>query len=227
MRFGKRAKNIKNNAVVNIQYSAEELQKQLDAAKKEILRMSKMLAAAEAELQMWRSGQTVSEENRAALLSAGHGELQSNSEGGEGGVGMAMSEQEREENLRRETELLDMLDDKDEEIRLLQREIEILSKDKVVITTLASENNSLRNKVKELEEQNDEFLAETTEYEVTIEDMARTNQEMHDLAEHVKVDLSKSNRELKNQTEGVAGRRGMSFSLSLSLSLTPLSLSLG
>jgi hypothetical protein len=37
--------------------SAEELQKQLDVAKKEIARMSKLLTAAEAELQLWRSGE--------------------------------------------------------------------------------------------------------------------------------------------------------------------------
>ncbi len=83
------------------------------------------------------------------------------------------SDQERDDILRRETELLDMLDAKvslvtrvatfvfvlfppshflfsftslslhilirqDEEIRSLQRELDILSKDKVVITSLAS-----------------------------------------------------------------------------------------
>ena len=34
---------------------------------------------------------------------------------------------------------------------------------------------------------NSQFLAETTEYEVTIEDMARTNQELHACSEHLKV----------------------------------------
>lgn len=184
LRFGKRAKNIKNNAVVNIQYSAEELQKQLDVAKKEIARMSKLLAAAEAELQLWRSGVSVSEESRIALSNSAGAASEAGAGGDEQAAGgSAMSEQEREEVLRREAELLDMLDDKDEQIRILERELEILSKDKAVITTLAGENNALRTKVKELEEQNDDFLAETTEYEVTIEDMARTNQELNDLAE--------------------------------------------
>jgi hypothetical protein len=32
------------------------LQKQLDAAKKDLKRMAKLLSAAEAELQLWRSG---------------------------------------------------------------------------------------------------------------------------------------------------------------------------
>lgn len=192
LRFGKRAKSIKNCAVVNVQYSAEELQKQLDVAKKEIGRMAKLLAAAEAELQLWRSGQTVSEESRIALTQNAGAEPAAD---GEGATGPGMSDQERDDILRRETELLDMLDAKDEEIRSLQRELDILSKDKVVITSLASENASLRNKVKDLEEQNDDFLAETTEYEVTIEDMARVNQELADRTEAIKKE--------KDDVEGV------------------------
>ena len=45
MRFGQRAKKIQNNAVINVQYSAEELQKQLDLMKKEMNEQSDELRA--------------------------------------------------------------------------------------------------------------------------------------------------------------------------------------
>ncbi len=59
LRFGQRAKKIRNNAHVNVQYSAEELQRQLDAAKKEARKIARTLQAAFAELALWRAGTAV------------------------------------------------------------------------------------------------------------------------------------------------------------------------
>lgn len=118
LRFGQRAKKIKNMAVVNVQYSAEELQKQLDAAKKEIRQLAKRLAAAEAELQIWRSGGTVSEEDRVQLTTPDDAPIAMSLAAGELGGPQplpgqqAVSDKELEEFQRRETELLELLDDK-------------------------------------------------------------------------------------------------------------------
>jgi kinesin family protein 5 len=113
LRFGQRAKKIKNNAVINVQYSAEELQKQLDVMKKEMKKLVKRLAACEKELEVWRSGGTVSEAERVALSSAADAAAVSvDGEPQEEPASSGLSEQEREELLQRETELLDLLDDK-------------------------------------------------------------------------------------------------------------------
>jgi hypothetical protein len=64
LRFGQRAKKIRNNAVVNVQYSAEELEKQLDAAKKEMRKIARRLQAAFGELNIWRCGGHVPEAER-------------------------------------------------------------------------------------------------------------------------------------------------------------------
>lgn len=50
LQFGKRAKKIKNFAKVNVQYSAEELQRQLDEAKREIAKLVSRLSDYEEEL---------------------------------------------------------------------------------------------------------------------------------------------------------------------------------
>jgi kinesin family protein 5 len=151
LRFGQRAKKIQNNAVINVQYSAEELQKQLAVAKKEIQKLAQRLGIAEKELQIWRSGGSVSEEDRVTL-SADEVKEKAQAEAEPAIVHESgLSEEEREELLRRETELLDLLDDKDEHIRQLEREIEVLGQDKITITKLAAESANQRAKIMELE----------------------------------------------------------------------------
>eukprot|EP00053_Salpingoeca_punica_P009452 m.84665 g.84665 ORF g.84665 m.84665 type:complete len:962 (+) comp15031_c0_seq2:203-3088(+) len=208
LRFGQRAKKIKNNAVVNQQYSAEELQKQLDAAKKEIKLLTKKVLAYEAELQIWRSGGTVSEADRAAFSNSSAEKLESGERVGSDGDGpgpasSGMSDEERSEMMRRETELLDLLDDKEEHIHQLEREVELLSQDKVTFTKLASENASQRAKIKDLEDRIDEVLAENTEYEVNIEDLARMNNEQEEALNMAITDKERLEQELKGQGDKV------------------------
>lgn len=44
LNFGKRAKKIKNKAKINVQYSAAELERQLEEARKEIRKLVKTLS---------------------------------------------------------------------------------------------------------------------------------------------------------------------------------------
>eukprot|EP00043_Microstomoeca_roanoka_P025719 m.9628 g.9628 ORF g.9628 m.9628 type:complete len:990 (-) comp5785_c0_seq1:25-2994(-) len=179
LRFGQRAKRIKNKAVINVKYSAEELQKQLDQAKKEIKKLAKRLQAAEAELKIWREGGTVSEADRVNLATAPPvAEEQHVVEEEEEKPSTGISEEERRELLEREEELLNLLDDKDKFIRELEREIENLSQDKVTITKLASEKAQLQQMLQEQEEVEANMLAENEEYEAAIEDMAMVNSKL-------------------------------------------------
>jgi hypothetical protein len=92
---------------------------QLDQAKKDIQKLAKKLAVVEAELAIWRSGGTVSEAQRAnlsanpELLASLTGEAEGESSaGGISAEDAAIFEREREELLQRETELLELLDEK-------------------------------------------------------------------------------------------------------------------
>ena len=66
--FGKRAKKIKNSAKINVEYSAQELTRQLEVAKAEIVRLVKRLNAYEQELKVWRAGGTVAPEDQGKLM---------------------------------------------------------------------------------------------------------------------------------------------------------------
>lgn len=53
--------------------------------------------------------------------------------------------------MQRESELLDLLDDKDEEIRDLNKEIDQLGQDKVTITKLAGEVHGKKQRIEQLD----------------------------------------------------------------------------
>ena len=191
--FGKRAKKIKNKAKVNVQYSVSELTKQLEAARKEIARLGKRLEAYEKELTIWRSGGTVSEEDRVnfieelAVASPGkkmtildemkaEAKLEAASSGGGGGSGL--DDAERETFMQRESELLDLLDDKDEEIHQLEREVDQLATEKVTITKLAAENMHHQQQLKALDAHLDAVTEDNAMFEMTIEELVKTNETM-------------------------------------------------
>ncbi|KJE90260.1 kinesin, variant 2 [Capsaspora owczarzaki ATCC 30864] len=67
LRFGTRAKRIKNNAIVNQELSADELRKRLEKAKAELLQLKGLLVLAEQELSIWRAGGHVAPSNYAIL----------------------------------------------------------------------------------------------------------------------------------------------------------------
>lgn len=59
LRFGMRAKSIKNKAKVNAELSPQELKKQLKAVQHQAMKFEQYIALAEAELAQWRRGDTV------------------------------------------------------------------------------------------------------------------------------------------------------------------------
>lgn len=59
LRFGMRAKSIKNKAKINAELSPAELKKQLKASQHQILSFQQYLKSLDAEISMWRAGQTV------------------------------------------------------------------------------------------------------------------------------------------------------------------------
>eukprot|EP00051_Salpingoeca_urceolata_P027813 m.483392 g.483392 ORF g.483392 m.483392 type:complete len:966 (-) comp22924_c0_seq1:281-3178(-) len=213
LRFGQRAKKIKNNARVNVQYSAEELTKRLDKAKKEIAKLNKRLLEAEKELAVWRSGGTVSEEDRVAM-SAGEAASSEQPEAVAAvpdAAAPGISEQEREEWVARESELLEILDERDQHIRALKREMEVLEQDKVTIAKLAAENDSQRRQVRDLEGKLDEASAENQEYEIAIEDMAHINSDLEEQNLCLKTEKSKAEEDVRaaaakfaSQTDAIA-----------------------
>lgn len=62
LRFGMRAKNIKNKAKINAELSPAELKRQLKGAQNQVLSFERYMALLDGELRVWRSGEIVPNE---------------------------------------------------------------------------------------------------------------------------------------------------------------------
>ncbi|KAF7510163.1 hypothetical protein GJ744_007062 [Endocarpon pusillum] len=62
LRFGMRAKTIKNKAKINAELSPAELKRQLKSAQNQVLSFEKYMALLDSELRLWRRGETVPSE---------------------------------------------------------------------------------------------------------------------------------------------------------------------
>ena len=99
---------------------------------------------------------------------------------GSGSVGRTESdlpEEERDAFMNRESELLDLLDEKDEEIRTLERENMELAQEKVTITKLAAESFHLQQAMKVKDEQIANLQEDNDTFEMTVETLVNINVE--------------------------------------------------
>ena len=71
LRFGMRAKSIKNKAKINAELSPAELKRQLNAARNQSITFEKYISSLDGELQVWRRGETVPKEQWIPPLSSG------------------------------------------------------------------------------------------------------------------------------------------------------------
>ncbi|KAK4929314.1 hypothetical protein LTR66_016168, partial [Elasticomyces elasticus] len=79
LRFGMRAKSIKNKAKINAELSPAELKRQLKAAQNQAISFEKYIASMNAELTQWRRGDTVPTENWVKTPSLTHSHAKSES----------------------------------------------------------------------------------------------------------------------------------------------------
>lgn len=148
LRFGVRAKSIKNKARINAELSPAELKALLKKAKADADRQQQYIANLEAELKVWRSGGKVPESEwaEASKVVVGEGApvVSATQQALNGGLARPMTpaveglrselnsrpdtptvvapldKDERDEFLRRENELSDQLAEKDGELKALQ-----------------------------------------------------------------------------------------------------------
>jgi kinesin family protein 5 len=71
LRFGMRAKSIKNKAKINAELSPAELKRQLNVARNQSITFEKYIASLDGEVQLWRRGETVPKEQWVPSLSSG------------------------------------------------------------------------------------------------------------------------------------------------------------
>ncbi|KAJ2653418.1 hypothetical protein IWW40_000472 [Coemansia sp. RSA 1250] len=245
LRFGMRAKSIKNKAKVNQDFSPAELKLMLKKTRAQCVSFQTYITALEGEVKIWRSGGVVESENyvtwdkvvgkdkpaaapstpsakssaaragastpRASMsrssVSAGagnaalqlsptpnsmrvgsptptllHESLMSEIGSRSGSPTIVMSEDEREEFLRRENELNDMVAEKDHELQASLRECALIREE---LEFLRNESQSsvkrsedISTEATQLKLELEKIKFEHKEAEMTIESMAEANREL-------------------------------------------------
>ncbi|KAI1327462.1 kinesin-domain-containing protein [Xylariaceae sp. FL0255] len=214
LRFGMRAKSIKNKAKVNAELSPAELKAMLAKAKANITNFENYIASLEGEVQLWRSGEPVPKDRWVPPLSEGG--AYSRAETGArpstpsrlvpesrsetpaltdraGTPGLPMDKDEREEFLRRENELQDQLAEKESAVAAAERTLQE-SKDELTFlkehdSKVGKENEKLTSEVNEAKMQLERLTFESKEAQITMDALKEANSELTTELDEVKQQL--------------------------------------
>ncbi|KAI0017399.1 P-loop containing nucleoside triphosphate hydrolase protein [Xylariomycetidae sp. FL0641] len=217
LRFGMRAKSIKNKAKVNAELSPAELKAMLAKAKSNITNFENYISNLEGEVQQWRAGEAVPKEKWVPPLSAdgvaavkadakaprpatpsgrlipeGRAETPGLAERS-GTPSLPMDKDEREEFLRRENELQDQLTEKESAVataeKSLQESKEELAFLKEHDSKVGKENEKLTTEVNEAKMQLERLSFESKEAQITMDALKEANSELTAELDDVKQQL--------------------------------------
>ncbi|KAI1397612.1 kinesin-domain-containing protein [Hypoxylon fuscum] len=216
LRFGMRAKSIKNKAKVNAELSPAELKAMLAKAKSNITNFESYITNLEGELQLWRGGEAVPKERWVAPLSA-DGVVSTKAESKAprpstpsrlipesrsetpalteraGTPSLPLDKDEREEFLRRENELQDQLAEKESAVAAAEKSLleskEELSFLKDHDSKLGKENEKLTTDVNEAKMQLERLTFESKEAQITMDALKEANSELTTELDEVKQQL--------------------------------------
>ncbi|KAM4710776.1 kinesin heavy chain-like [Anableps anableps] len=218
--FGQRAKTIKNTVSVNLELTAEEWKKKYEKEKEKNKSLKNIVQRLEAELNRWRNGEKVPEEERLSSKDQKSIEQNDNTpiidnlQPGEGGVS---SDERRtfEEDIR---SLYKQLDDKDDEINQHSQLAEklkeqMLDQEELLASTrrdyekiqeelcrLQTENELAKEEVKEVLQALEELAVNYDQKSQEVEEREQANQQLTEELQQKTALLSVVQREL-NQLE--------------------------
>ncbi|PTB70643.1 kinesin [Trichoderma citrinoviride] len=203
LRFGTRAKSIKNKAKVNAELSPAELKALLKKVQGQVTNFESYISNLEGEVQLWRSGESVPKEKwvqpvgdgvaaakaeaRAPRPSTPSRLTESRSEtpiasDRAGTPSITLEKDEREEFLRRENELQDQIAEKESQAsaaeKLLRETKEELSYLKEHDAKMGKENERLTTEVNEFKMQLERLNFEGKEAQITMDALKEANAEL-------------------------------------------------
>ncbi|OOO08214.1 Kinesin, motor region domain protein [Aspergillus oryzae] len=217
LRFGVRAKAIKNKAKVNAELSPAELKQLLRKAQSQVTNFESYISALETEVHVWRSGESVPKDRwtpgRNDVVSATKAEARprpstpsrlqearSETPRPDSRVGdrsstpsLVLEKDEREEFLRRENELQDQIAEKESHIVNVERGLrearEELRALKENSARSGKDNEKLNTEVNELRMQLEKVSYESKEAAITMDGLREANSELTTELDDVKQQL--------------------------------------
>ncbi|KAE8358018.1 P-loop containing nucleoside triphosphate hydrolase protein [Aspergillus caelatus] len=217
LRFGVRAKAIKNKAKVNAELSPAELKQLLRKAQSQVTNFESYISALETEVHVWRSGESVPKDRwtpgRNDVVSATKAEARprpstpsrlqearSETPRPDSRVGdrsstpsLVLEKDEREEFLRRENELQDQIAEKESHIANVERGLrearEELRALKENSARSGKDNEKLNTEVNELRMQLEKVSYESKEAAITMDGLREANSELTTELDDVKQQL--------------------------------------
>ncbi|TPR02618.1 Protein kinase domain family protein [Aspergillus niger] len=219
LRFGVRAKAIKNKAKVNAELSPSELKALLRKAQSQVTNFETYISQLETEVHVWRSGEAVPKDRwtpaRGDAVSAAKAEARAPRPGTpsrfqdtprsetprpESRLGdrsstpsLVLEKDEREEFLRRENELQDQIAEKESHIANVERGLrearEELRSMKENSARSGKDNDKLTTEVNELRMQLEKVSYESKEAAITMDSLREANSELTTELDDVKQQL--------------------------------------
>jgi len=208
LRFGIRAKTIKNKAKVNVDLSPAELKALIKKVKSEAVTYQQYIAALEGEVIIWRQGGQVPEASWASMEKATKGELSQVTSPQQAAApafkplvedsrpatpALVLEKDEREEFLRRENELMDQIAEKETELANGEKLVETITEElnflKEQEKILTSENQAMSTELNDVKLQLQKISYEGKESAINVESLKETNQELHSELEELKKSL--------------------------------------
>ncbi|PNP45867.1 kinesin heavy chain [Trichoderma gamsii] len=203
LRFGTRAKSIKNKAKVNAELSPAELKALLKKAQGQVTNFESYISNLEGEVQMWRAGESVPKdkwvqptvegvaaakaEAKAPRPSTPSRLTESRSEtpiasDRAGTPSITLEKDEREEFLRRENELQDQLTEKESLAATAEKQLRE-TKDELAFlkehdSKIGKENEKLTTEVNEFKMQLERLNFEGKEAQITMDALKEANSEL-------------------------------------------------
>ncbi|KAF9430592.1 hypothetical protein BGZ94_005926 [Podila epigama] len=212
LRFGTRAKSIKNKAKINQELSAAELKALLKKVRSEAITFTQYIAALEGEVGIWRVGGTVPKLDWASMekiqagagsstpLSSVPGYLTQQDTSRPSTPAITLDSDEREEFLKRENELTDQIAEKEAELQAKQQ---LLDQMKEEMTYLKEQDaSSAVFELNDLKLQLEKVSYENKEGAITVDSLREVNQELSKELEELKKTLMEMRVAQKDSTDG-------------------------
>ncbi|TAQ86834.1 hypothetical protein B7494_g4857 [Chlorociboria aeruginascens] len=214
LRFGMRAKAIKNKAKINAEISPAELKALLKKAQSQVTTFENYVQSLEGEVQQWRSGEAVPKEKWAPplagvakakadpqtprpstpsrLATESRAETPAISERS-ATPSLPLDKDEREEFLRRENELQDQIAEKESQIANVEKSLRETKEELTYLkehdTKTNRENERLTSEVNESRMQLERLSFESKEAQITMDSLKEANTELTAELDDVKQQL--------------------------------------